>query len=228
MGVSRLKSHLIREAILDFKQSEMLEENPSVYDGLGCCYHALKDFDEAIDHFNKAISAKPTNVEFLKNRAQCYFDMNMYQAAIDDLNTALIENSRDPQVLYKQGIAYFAFKKYKKCIATMKQALMAKPFMTYEADIFYHLGLSYCRLEKFEKSIFPYTRCIEKIPSDLRYIHERAKAYQMIEEHEKAVLDFDTVIKKNSKNAHAYFRRAFSLKALKVSSILIITNGVDS
>lgn len=89
MGVSKLKSHLVREAIQDFKMSEELEENPAVYDGLGCCYHALKDFDEAIDNFNKAINAKPNNVEFLKNRAQCYFDMNMYQAAIDDLDTAL-------------------------------------------------------------------------------------------------------------------------------------------
>ena len=92
--------------------------------------------------------------------------------------------------------------------------------MTYEADIFYHLGLAYCRLQKFEKSIYPYSRCIEKIPSDLRYIHERAKAYQMIEEHEKAVQDFDIVIKKNAKNAHAYFRMAFSQKALKVSNTL--------
>jgi len=29
------------------------------------------------------------------------------------------------------------------------------------------------------------------------------------------VNDFSVVIKKNPKNAHAYFRRAFSLKALK-------------
>ena len=53
------------------------------------------------------------------------------------------------------------------------------------------------------------------IPSDIRYIHERAKAFQMIEEHEKGVEDFSSVIKKNPKNAHAHFRRAFSLKALK-------------
>ena len=99
----------------------------------------------------------------------------------------------------------------------MKLALKFKPFMTYEADIYYHLGLAYCRLQKFEKSIYPYSRCIEKIPSDLRYIHERAKAYQMIEEHEKAVSDFHVVITKNPKNAHAYFRMAFSQKALKVS-----------
>lgn len=53
------------------------------------------------------------------------------------------------------------------------------------------------------------------IPSDIRYIHERAKAFQMIENHENAIEDFSTVIKKNPKNAHAYFRRAFSFKALK-------------
>jgi len=47
-------------------------------------------------------------------------------------------------------------------------------------------------------------------------VHERAKAYQIIEEHQAAVEDFSLVIKKNPKNAHAYFRRAFSLKALKV------------
>lgn len=50
-------------------------------------------------------------------------------------------------------------------------------------------------------------------------MHERAKAYQIIEEHQAAVEDFSLVIKKNPKNAHAYFRRAFSLKALKVSSL---------
>ena len=37
----------------------------------------------------------------------------------------------------------------------------------------------------------------------------------MIEDHERAVSDFDQVIKKNPKNAHAHFRRAFSHKSLK-------------
>ena len=37
----------------------------------------------------------------------------------------------------------------------------------------------------------------------------------MIEDHSSAVEDFTVVIKKNPKNAHAYFRRAFSNKALK-------------
>ena len=37
----------------------------------------------------------------------------------------------------------------------------------------------------------------------------------MIEDHEQAVEDFNLLIKKNPKNAHAHFRRGFSQKALR-------------
>mmetsp|Transcript_31295 Transcript_31295/g.30827 ORF Transcript_31295/g.30827 Transcript_31295/m.30827 type:complete len:85 (+) Transcript_31295:1541-1795(+) len=37
----------------------------------------------------------------------------------------------------------------------------------------------------------------------------------MIEEHSAAIEDFDSVIHKSPNNANAYFRRAFSHKALK-------------
>lgn len=37
----------------------------------------------------------------------------------------------------------------------------------------------------------------------------------MIEWHREAVTDFTEVIRLNKNNAHAYFRRAFSLKILK-------------
>ena len=131
---------------------------------------------------------------------------------------ALRQDEKDPQILYKLGLVYFSCKKYKKSVKTLKLSLSGDPYITYEADIYYHIGLGYCRQEKFERAIFPFSKCAERIPSDIRYIHERAKAYQMIEMHEKAVEDFNVVIKKNSKNAHAHFRRAFSLKALKVST----------
>lgn len=78
LGVSKLKSRQIHKAIKYFKESERLDEQPAVWDGLGCCYHALRDFDEAIEQFNKAIQAQEHNVEFLKNRSQCFFDMAQY------------------------------------------------------------------------------------------------------------------------------------------------------
>ena len=47
LGVSKLKSRQIREAIADFRQADDLDnsgENPGIQDGLGCCYHALRDY----------------------------------------------------------------------------------------------------------------------------------------------------------------------------------------
>ena len=55
------------------------------------------------------------------------------------------------------------------------------------------------------------------IPNDIRYLHERAKSYQMIEFHKEAIEDFENVIRRNPNNANAYFRRAFSHKNLGVS-----------
>jgi len=39
LGVSKLKSRLVHEAIEDFNRAIALKEDPFVYDGLGCCYH---------------------------------------------------------------------------------------------------------------------------------------------------------------------------------------------
>lgn len=75
------------------------------------------------------------------------------------------------------GLTHYADEQYKKCVKMMKVALMYSPHITIVPEIYYHIGLSYCRLEKFEKAIFPFTKCVDQVPSDLRYTHERAKAY---------------------------------------------------
>lgn len=123
-----------------------------ILDGLGQCFHLEMDFKLAIDNFTEAIKKDPKNVDCLKNRAQCYYDMKHYELAIKDLETALNINPKtpNPKILYRMGLTFYAFIKYKKCIKTLKQALQhtrdVKDEVTYEADVYYHLGLSYCRL----------------------------------------------------------------------------------
>ena len=79
--------------------------------------------------------------------------------------------------MYELGLTFFVNKQYKKCLKTLKEALKNNPYPSYMHDIFYHIGIAYCREEKFEKAIFPLGRSIDLMPTDIRYIHERAKAY---------------------------------------------------
>jgi tetratricopeptide (TPR) repeat protein len=95
-----------------------------------------------------------------------------------------LSGCNSPDVLYQLGLTVYQSEKYKKCCKILKQALRCDPHENIIPDIYYHIGLSYCQLEKFEKAIFPYCKCIELVPSEIKYVHERAKAYQMIEDHE--------------------------------------------
>lgn len=97
-GISKLKSRRYHEAIDDFKKSLELDtnqENPGVYDGQGCCYHALKDYEEALMKFNTAIEKDPHNTSFLMNRAQCFYDQGNFTESIEDLLRALKINDCD-------------------------------------------------------------------------------------------------------------------------------------
>lgn len=71
---------------------------------------------------------------------------------------ALQVEPSDPQILYKLGLSHYANQDYKLCIRYHKECIKKFPYYTYLADTYYHIGLAYCNLEKFEKSIFPYTK----------------------------------------------------------------------
>jgi tetratricopeptide (TPR) repeat protein len=62
------------------------------------------------------------------------------------MDSALEKNPYDATLLYQLGLTHYAAGKYKKCIKTMKLALRNKPFISFETDIYYHIGLAYCKV----------------------------------------------------------------------------------
>jgi tetratricopeptide (TPR) repeat protein len=47
-GISKLNSRRHYDAIEDFRKAMELDtssKNPGIYDGLGCCYQAIEDYD---------------------------------------------------------------------------------------------------------------------------------------------------------------------------------------
>ena len=67
----------------------------------------------------------------------------------------------------------------------------------------------------YEKSIPYLTKAIELAYNEPSYIHERAKSYLLTDHFQKSLDDYSEVIRLQPKNSHAFFGRAFALKALK-------------
>jgi tetratricopeptide (TPR) repeat protein len=106
-GFSKFYSSNYNEAITDFKMAEEKErlhqtndphliKNAGILDGLGCCYHALEQFIDAIDNYNQAITMNPENTQFLMHRSQCKYDQGQFEDSINDLNDGLNINPVDP------------------------------------------------------------------------------------------------------------------------------------
>lgn len=207
VGLCKFAQRDYQSAIFEFKEAKAKEQalsddhrlkpnqkNWGIRDGLGQAYHALCNFDKAIEFYEIAIENCPENIEFLTHRAKCYHDQGAFEQSVEDLMKGLEMAPNNPELMYRLGLSHFANEDYKNAIKYLKVCLLNNPFDSFLADTYYHIGLSYCLTEKYEKAIFPFTKCIEAVPSDFNYVHERAKAYQMIEDHENAVADFDVVI----------------------------------
>jgi tetratricopeptide (TPR) repeat protein len=120
----------------------------------------MKDYEKALYYLNEALKRSDTNEDFLMERSNIYIDIKQYPKAIDDLSNALTRKPTDPKILYKRGLAYYKNKEFKKAIKDLYTSLDNHPFETYEADIYYHLGISYSNLEMFEKSLPSLTKAI--------------------------------------------------------------------
>mmetsp|Transcript_152680 Transcript_152680/g.489672 ORF Transcript_152680/g.489672 Transcript_152680/m.489672 type:complete len:700 (+) Transcript_152680:148-2247(+) len=187
--------------------------NAAVYSERGLAWRALGNMAQATIDLTAAIEADATQTSYLSHRAQCLFEQGLYDRAEADLSRALVLDGSDPELLYKRGITRYAQRRYAESIADLKAALQDKPPKGHEADICYHLGVSYANLGKHNLAVTSYNEAIGRAPDKPHYLHERAKSLQAVGEHDKALNDFSRVIDMQPTNARAMFRRGFSFKA---------------
>mmetsp|Transcript_6828 Transcript_6828/g.11527 ORF Transcript_6828/g.11527 Transcript_6828/m.11527 type:complete len:170 (+) Transcript_6828:1159-1668(+) len=102
-GLSKFYSKRFKEAISDFmlakekediilNNNDYAEQNPGIPDGLGQCYHALREYDKAIQYYDTAIEMNHESTEFLMHRAQCQYDQGHFEMSINDLKKGLKED----------------------------------------------------------------------------------------------------------------------------------------
>ena len=75
--------------------------------------------------------------------------------------------------------------------------------------------MSYVKLARYERAVYPLTRCTQLMPQNEKYFLERGKVYQALQMFEAAINDYTELLKVNPNHAQALFRRAFAYKAMK-------------
>ena len=190
--------------------------NPCVFNGLGKAYRYSKHFEKSLYYLNKALEINPTHPKFLLERSQLFIEQKRYKNAIKDTTLAIDKSDGDdPNLYYRRGLANYLCFHYKTCIKDLRIAITKGIDQEYLGNIFYHIGVSFANIEKYHRAIEPLTLAIEQSKEDIRYYHERAKCFILVDQYERALSDFNTVLLTQPKNQNALYGRAFAYKNME-------------
>lgn len=94
---------------------------------IGTIYAKLKQYDQAILHFNDELLIYPNDIDTLLQRAICYFNIKKYNDSFDDIFTIMDLNRKVPEAYYIQA-KLFVQKGYKaQAIKCIKEAIRLDP-----------------------------------------------------------------------------------------------------
>ena len=105
----------------------MNPKNSSYYYNRGNTYSNLKDYEKAVNDYNRAIELNPNNASYYNNRGIGYYSLKDYEKAINDYSRAIELNPNNASYYNNRGIGYYSLKDYEKAIKNCNKAIKLDP-----------------------------------------------------------------------------------------------------
>lgn len=166
LAVALERKGLFREAIKQYlKYNEKNPGDPECVFSIGCLYHQLLEFDEAIRYYNEAIEWNPRHSKAYYNLAFVLGEnkMGSLETAISYLEKAVECNVDFWQAWVKLGIFSSRLGYIEKSIQAYLKALTLRPDLS---DLHYNLGISYRSIGKRELATASFHNAIKANSED--------------------------------------------------------------
>ena len=122
------------------------DTNPFLHNDLGAVYLKIGQTEEAIQHFERAISLHPYRATFWANLGRAYGQLGQYDKAIEVFRRAL---SLDPNYLQAHehlADLYVVQKRYQEAVVHYQKAVELDP----KPRLYLNLGMSYFNLQEYD------------------------------------------------------------------------------
>ncbi|MBZ0301780.1 MAG: tetratricopeptide repeat protein [Anaerolineae bacterium] len=138
------------------------------------------DYDQAVDHLNKAIDLLPTKPEYYATRGYVYLRDGVREKAEADFDAALKRHEFEMLAHYGRGVLAYKDRNWEDAETFFSRALAVDPE---RAETLYYLALVYHRLKKNAAALDLMKKALEKFETlnDKR----RSDARQWLRELEK-------------------------------------------
>ena len=174
----------------------------------GWAYRRKKDYDRALDDYNRAIQLKPDYAEAFNGRGLAYYGKKEYEQAIQDYSQAILLKHDYAEAFNNRGLACLATREYsnmRKAMADFDQAIELEP---HYAEAFFNRGNAHAEEGQFKDAIPDYTEAIRLRPDYPEALLQRSDAYRYRHDNGHALQDLNQAIKLKPDDTDAIFARA--------------------
>ena len=204
---------------------------------LGNAAYKAKNFDVALEHYDKAIALDDTDISFITNKAAVFFEKGDYEACAKACDDA-VEKGRELRVDYKlvgkamtrKGNALVKLERFEEAIAVYNKSLMedrnadtlkrlneterelkdrkTKAYLDpVKAEEAREQGNTLFKEQKYPEAVEKYTEAIARNPDDHRVYSNRAACYTKLTAFNEATKDAEKCIELKPDWAKGYTRK---------------------
>lgn len=163
-----------------------------------------KDYDCALNSYNKALALNPRDIDAYYSRGDVYDEKGDYDQAIRDYTKAIELNPQYAEAYYNRGFAYDKKGDYGQAIGDYSKVIELKPQIV---AAYVNRGAAYDQQGDHDRAIQDYTRAIEWNPQHAGAYYNRGSAYDDKRDYDQAIQDYSKAIELNPRYSDAYVNR---------------------
>lgn len=196
--------HRLPARILSSRPSDTNSISAETYlkDGDAC--HEKKDYDCALNSYNKAIELNPQYVDAYYSRGVVYDDKGGYDQAISDYTKAIELNPQYAEAYYNRGFAYDNKGDHEQAIRDYSKVIELKPQIV---AAYINRGAAYAQKGDYDQAISDYNKAIQSNPQHAGAYYNRGCTYDDKGDYDQAIRDYTKAIELNPRYSDAYVNR---------------------
>ena len=156
---------------------KVTKNNYLAHNNLGLALFAEGKTEEAIAHYNEALSIMPTTPDHIlayNNRGIAYSRLGLYQNALDDLNKAIGMKPDYADAYSNRGIVYSNLNRNQLALEDFNKAVQLRPDY---ADLYNNRGVAYAKLGNYQRAIDDFSKAIDLNPDYSDALSKRGVVY---------------------------------------------------
>ncbi|MGI8641784.1 MAG: protein kinase domain-containing protein [Pyrinomonadaceae bacterium] len=163
-----------------------------------------KQYDAALNEFDRAVNINSDSAEAFKGRADAYHFKGESEKAVADYTEAINLGLKDAETYRRRGYNQKAVLNFDKAIADYGEAIKTDPN---DSASYSGRCQTYVENRQFEIGMTDCNRAIELNPDNANSYISRGNAYLFKNENSLAIADFNKALSSQKENAAAYLGR---------------------